>query len=135
MTPFHHFLTLLESLYERYNLPGLIDLSVGTGMSHLGLVYTLEELRKVISRGEVTPEQHDLLRAYRALLLQLLLNIGADDDSLTTDHLKWVERFVGPVTAPEQPSKIRVDLERFNPTDVLNIIHSAIAASTSQQGN
>ena len=126
-TPFHCFLALLNGLLEKYNLSGLIDLSVGTGMSHLGLTQVLKELRTITSSGNVTAEQDELLGAYEVLLRQLLHNIRADDDPLVLDHLAKVRTVMDPSYVPEPVEERTIDDSRFRKEEVLSIIHAAIA--------
>lgn len=127
MSPFHCFLSLLNGLFEKYSLSGLIDLSVGTGMSHLGLAQILGELRTITSGGSVTVEQDELLGAYVVLLRQLLHNVGADDDLLVLDHLSKVRTVMDPSYVSEPVEERVIDGDKFRKEDVLSIIHAAIA--------
>lgn len=126
-TPFHAFMAVLNGLFEKYGLSGLIDLAVGTGMNHVALTRVTTELQTVLSTGSVSTDQDQLLELYVVLLRQLLHNVNADDDAVVTDHLKKVMMVLDPGFEPEQVEERHIDVERFRKDDVLSILHTAIA--------
>lgn len=126
-TPFDSFQALLTGLINKYHVSGLVDISVGTGLNHIGLTLVMGELWQITETTGAEVDRNELLGLYEVLLRQLLHNIGADDDGLVNAHLGNILAVMSPTYVPELVQERKIDGDRFKKDEVLAIMHAAIA--------